>query len=280
MRLASPGDVVLSFANAQIAYVGRIVDFAITVAKPAEFGLTGTSWSNEGWLLPIKWLKLATAVRPKDHLHDIAPILPKKYSPLHPETGSGNQKAYLAEISYPLFEIIANASSFNVQTLFDSALDTATFREYADQLDQTVERQISQSNELSRTEKELIIRARRGQGAFRENVMRIESQCRITGVTNPSLLIASHIKPWRSCVNANERLDGNNGLLLTPHVDLLFDRGFISFEDNGKVLISQHLNIRDLDRLKLTDYISKTTGTFRPEQCIYLGYHRTNVFLS
>lgn len=81
---------------------------------------------------------------------------------------------------------------------------------------------------IPETEKTAIIRARRGQGLFKDRVMRIEERCRITGVTNPVHLIASHCKPWRDCTNA-ERLEGENGLLLTQSIDHLFDRGFIGF---------------------------------------------------
>ena len=67
---------------------------------------------------------------------------------------------------------------------------------------------------------------------------RIETHCRVTGVNRPEHLIASHCKPWRDSDNA-ERLDGENGLLLTPSIDHLFDRGFISFENNGELLVSR-----------------------------------------
>jgi putative restriction endonuclease len=67
--------------------------------------------------------------------------------------------------------------------------------------------------------------------------MEIETRCRITGVTNPIHLRTSHCKPWRDS-NNEERLDGENGLLLTPTIDHLFDRGFISFEDSGVLIVS------------------------------------------
>lgn len=88
------------------------------------------------------------------------------------------------------------------------------------------------------TDREAIIRARRGQGLFKQHVMDIESKCRITGVGNPIHLVASHCKPWRDSSN-EERLDGENGLLLMPSIDHLFDRGFIDFEDSGDLIVSQ-----------------------------------------
>ena len=87
------------------------------------------------------------------------------------------------------------------------------------------------------TDRTAIIRVRKGQGLFKDRVSQIESRCRITGVQNPVHLIASHCKPWRDSSN-EERLNGENGLLLTPSIDHLFDRGFIDFEENGRLIIS------------------------------------------
>jgi predicted restriction endonuclease len=72
--------------------------------------------------------------------------------------------------------------------------------------------------------------------------------CRITGVTNPIHLRASHCKPWRDS-NNDERLNGENGLLLTPTMDHLFDRGFISFEDSGVLIVSPVAHVPSLNRM-------------------------------
>jgi len=115
-----------------------------------------------------------------------------------------------------------------------------------------------------------IILARRGQGKFRERVSRIEHACRITGVNRPEHLIASHCKPWRDCESNDERLDGENGLLLTPTVDHLFDRGFISFENDGELLISPVVHRESPQR---------NVGGFTEGQRRYLEFHREAVFL-
>ena len=52
---------MLSYANGQIAYVGRVAEFAVTAAKPSEFGEAGANWSNEGWYLPVFWTPLTPA---------------------------------------------------------------------------------------------------------------------------------------------------------------------------------------------------------------------------
>src|SRR3546814_904603 len=83
-------------------------------------------------------------------------------------------------------------------------------------MEDAVERRLVADATLDETTRRTLIRARRGQGAYRDSVHAIERACRLTGITNPALLIASHIKPWRLCEAASERLDGMNGLMLTP----------------------------------------------------------------
>ena len=123
-----------------------------------------------------------------------------------------------------------------------------------------------------------LIRARRGQGLFRFRVFQLETACRLTGIARPDLLIASHIKPWRLCETTHERLDGANGLLLTPHVDRLFDRGLIGFSDEGEVLRSPALADGDLRRLGLEAACRANVGAFSERQRVYLAWHRNTVF--
>jgi len=69
-----------------------------------------------------------------------------------------------------------------------------------------------------------------------------EGRCAITGLDIPTLLCASHIKPWAECRTDAERLDIFNGLLLAPHFDALFDKGFITVTDAGEIDISPRLS--------------------------------------
>lgn len=87
---------------------------------------------------------------------------------------------------------------------------------------------------------------------------------------------ASHIKPWCKC-DDRERLDGNNGLLLSPHIDHLFDAGFITFTDSGDLLVADLLKERVLKVWDISPTLN--VGEFRPEQAKYLDYHRREVFL-
>lgn len=108
-------------------------------------------------------------------------------------------------------------------------------------------------------EKIQLTKARRGQGIFKTNVRLVEHSCRLTGVDNIKHLRASHIKPWKNSSDS-EKVDGNNGLLLSPHVDHLFDRGFITFKNNGELIISKQLNPEVMNRWALAN--KKDAGVF------------------
>lgn len=120
--------------------------------------------------------------------------------------------------------------------------------------------------------------ARRGQGLFKQRVMRIERACRLTGVIREEHLRASHCKPWRDATN-EERLDGENGLLLTPSVDHLFDRGFIGFDGNGDLIVSPVAHRESLMRMGIDPQRSINVGAFSSGQKRYLEYHRDSVLL-
>jgi hypothetical protein len=290
MRRAMPGDLVLSFADRHIRYVGRVADFAFTAPKPEEFGSTGAYWNDQGWLLPVFWTAIDPPVRPKAMIDILGPLLPKRYSPIRPESGDGNQGVYLAEIGQAAFDAVTSATTIDYALLLRGGANSLNYQVVTELLDDRVEKSIRQDPGLDSTSKEQVIRARRGQGKFRSNVEQIEKACRLTGITKPALLIASHIKPWRSCTTADERLDGMNGLLLTPDADLLFDRGFITFQNDGEARVSSRFDTDDLRRLGLGDLalpriglseapIPWRTAAFADAQCGYLAYHRAEVYV-
>ena len=103
------------------------------------------------------------------------------------------------------------------------------------------EKAIKGRTDIGATTKEQLVKSRRGQGVFRSNVRLNEKGCRVTGVTDPQHLRASHIKPWKDSTD-EEKLDGCNGLLLAPHIDHLFDKGQITFTNNGDLLVSPRMD--------------------------------------
>lgn len=132
-----------------------------------------------------------------------------------------------------------------------------------------------QNQNLQKTERESIIQSRVGQGQFRTGLIRFWGKCAVTNCQAVEILRASHIKPWRESSNA-ERLDVYNGLLLIPNLDVAFDSGFITFADDGKIMIGNSLV--EQDRLKLgIDPEMKISGITQ-KHFRYLKYHRENVF--
>ncbi len=137
------------------------------------------------------------------------------------------------------------------------------------ELDENIE-----SLHLEGKEKQALIKIRVNQGAFRKRLLSKYSKCCLCGVSDENFLIASHIKPW-AVSGANEKLDQNNGFLLCPNHDQLFDQGYISFDGNGKIIISDSLKESDRVFLNVTDTMHISLTEKNRE---YLEYHRKNVF--
>jgi hypothetical protein len=243
MREVAPGDVILSFCDTRIAALGIALSYCRESPKPIEFGTAGAYWEAIGWRVDVKFRELTNRIRPKDHIDELRSLLPEKYSPLRPN-GDGLQSVYLAEIGAPLAAVLFRLIGRETVEVVGLAQDVGRVERESPAPDPTleewerhVELTIREDRRIAETERQALIQARRGQGQFRANVQQIERACRVTNVERPEHLIASHTKPWRDCAN-DERLDGENGLLLTPTIDHLFDRGFISFENHGDVIIS------------------------------------------
>jgi hypothetical protein len=151
------------------------------------------------------------------------------------------------------------------------ALSSSLGSDFAEELS------ILEQADLSITEKEQLILARRGQGVFRENLLRVEPLCRVTGIADAMHLRASHMKPWSVCTNA-ERLSENNGLMLAPHIDHLFDRGYLTFTDVGDLLISPLCSEGVLAAWGVPRRLN--SGPFRSAQRPFLTYHREHCYKS
>jgi predicted restriction endonuclease len=127
------------------------------------------------------------------------------------------------------------------------------------------------------TEAERVVVQRVGQNLFRAALLDYwQGRCCVSGLAVPELLRASHIKPWAACDSDDERLDVFNGLLLAPHLDALFDGGWVSFADNGKLLISKALAAPESERLGVkADWV---LASLKPAHRLNLAFHRTHVF--
>ena len=133
------------------------------------------------------------------------------------------------------------------------------------------ENEVMNNQSVDITTREAIVQARVGQGLFRRRTLAAYERCLVTGIKEQGLLIASHIKPWRDCrSNADECLNPDNALLLSPTWDRLFDRGFISFSDSGQLLVGRTLSTKSRKALGIVNLFAKLT----PGQRLFMSYHR------
>ncbi len=270
MQDVAAGDVIFSFCDTYIKAIGMAIGGAETSPKP-DFGSAGENWSKEGWLVPVEFRELNAQIRPKDHIGLIGPHLPAKYAPLQ-SNGNGLQAVYLTEVPDPMAAVLAELIGTEYDTVL-AELQGETIE--ADIVGDEQEASIKGRTDIGATTKEQLVKSRRGQGIFKANVRLNEKGCRVTGVTDPMHLRASHIKPWKDS-NDEEKLNGCNGLLLSPHVDHLFDKGLISFTDDGALLLSPTLEPTVLTKWGITSTLN--VGKFSPEQSVFLNYHRQEVF--
>ncbi|MFI5139698.1 MAG: HNH endonuclease [Sphingobacteriales bacterium] len=105
--------------------------------------------------------------------------------------------------------------------------------------------------------------ARVGQGKYRKALLNECPFCPITLVSDDRLLIASHIKPWVASPDS-EKTDPKNGFMFTPTYDFLFDRGFITFTDDKRMLVSPWLSKMTCSKLNIAD--DKKYSYFLPKE--------------
>lgn len=178
-----------------------------------------------------------------------------------------------------LYELTKHISQFGFisNKLTNTAIDRAT--KYCEEKRLVKEKKLEAfvnkigDKELT-TEYERFIKARRGHDGFKKKLLQKGAYCKICGINEPTLLIGSHIKPW-SKSNDEERLDENNGFLLCPNHDALFDKGYITFNTNGQIIISKLLNKTNYDRLDINSDIKIEASE---QNKYYLDCHRKLVF--
>jgi predicted restriction endonuclease len=272
MKEMRVGDIVFSFANTYIKAIGVVTAPAQSSVKP-DFGTAGANWLNDGWLVDVAFQELGAAqFQPREHMALLTPTLPDLLSPIRSD-GGGNQ-IYLAKISEEMADVLIALSKGVGDSIVNELSQNLDFVPPKDENAEVDE--INMRTDIGPTQKTQMINSRRGQGVFKAQVRQIERACRITQVTNPRHLIASHIKPWRKSNDA-EKISGYNGLLLAPHIDHLFDKGFISFENNGNLILSKQVDHEVLNKWAIDKTIN--VGTFRPEQKVFLDYHRDVVLV-
>lgn len=266
-----PGDVVFSFAEGAIGAIGVVLGSAREAAKPADFAsIAQYTDTTSGWLVPVRFMPLADSLRIEEHIAELTPVLPRKHSPILASGGS-NQHVALAAVPSLMAGTLRGLLAGELERIVGTITESVG-RSLAED---AAEATIQQRADVSAAQRSDLLKSRHGQGAFRANLEQNEHSCRVTGVLDRRHLWARHIKPWSECDDA-EKLDGCNGLLMAPHVAHLFERGYISFSDDGDLLVSQELNPVVLGNWHIQ--LPLNVGQFRPEQCYFLDYHRREVF--
>jgi len=248
-----PGDIVFAQSGGEFDAIGVVLERARSSPDPERAG-------GNGWLVPMRFEVLSEPLRLDEHL-------PKRKRP----RSARSAEIYLVEATGSESALLRRLLHGQVEQL-EELIAAETDGEL---VEQAVEEYIWQRSNIGPLDKRQLSSARRGRGVFRENVERAETACRVTGILDRRYLRAAHIKPWKDC-DDTEKLDGANGLLFSPHIVHLFNRGHISFADEGTLLISRHLN----------PYVLKAWGlerpvaphAFRSEQRVYLEYHRAHLF--
>lgn len=262
------GDVIFSFFDTLIGDIGIVSGPHQSATKPTEFGTAGANWTNEGWYVPVVFQKLGKSIKPKEHMDTLGSTLPPRYSPLQ-ANGNGNQGVYLAPVPEKMAVELVKLLDGQVEEILAKA------RSASDVIDNQAIAAIIGDPDIPTTQRTQLIQARIGQGLFRSRVAEKEPRCRVTGLDDNKFLIASHIKPWAKSSNF-EKLDGSNGLLLAPHVDHLFDKGFMTFKADGSLLLSPQLPPAVAKAWSIQLAIVATPLT--PKQDEYMAYHRKEVF--
>lgn len=284
LREVVPGDVVFSYASACLQGAGFVISYCYTCPRPTEFGHVGEAWDVVGWRVDVRFQPFTDPIQPKRHLNLLQPLLAaESFSPLR-LTGDGQQHIYLTPLTSKFAEVLLGLAGIDGQVFRSDAGHDAERvlieRQLSGQQEwEDIEQRRINSQDIPETTRRALISARVGQGIFKERVARIENRCRMTFVDNPVHLIASHIKPWRES-NNEERLSAGNGLLLTPSADQLFDRGFITFEDTGEIIVSPVADHTSLRRMGLDPERPPRPLPLNNDQKYFLKHHRQEVFLA
>lgn len=132
-------------------------------------------------------------------------------------------------------------------------------------------------DQLPETERQAVILSRVGQGEFRDQLIGYWKKCAVTDAACVPLLKASHIKPWRDASN-EERLDPFNGLLLSPNLDAAFDAGYITFDPNGKIILSGEIEGEAAYQMHINGKLRINAKLLTEEHRAYLEYHQRHIF--
>jgi putative restriction endonuclease len=257
MEEIQSGDVIFSYQGKKIR--------AVSIAKydcypdkiPPEFGVDAP-WKAEGRRVDAEYKDLDAPILLEDMNELLSPYLNDAQFPIK-KNGKGGKEGYLFRVNRIVGEDIL------------AMCDLSHLPNISEQ-----ERSFTQLSQREVTSRKRLIDARVGQGYFRDQLIQNWKTCAVTGTGNTAMLTASHIKPWKWSNNF-QRLDPNNGLLLTPAYDRAFDRGLITFDERGSLISSDSIDSADLLRSGIQPLARLRSYNEVIED--YMDFHRQKVFV-
>jgi putative restriction endonuclease len=244
MARVQPGDIIFSGVDNAIRAVSQAAGPAYDAERPDP--RDEEHWYGTGWRLDVAYTDLPEPLFYRDWVPSVLSEMPGLHSPFT-STGRPNQ-GYLFELPLSVGEyVVALAAQQGLDVALAAAESAAPLPG-------------------GETQRQAVIKARIGQGQFRKDLLqRWHGRCAVSGVSRPELLRASHIKPWSSC-NNQERLDPDNGLLLSAAYDAAFDALLIGFAADGAIYLAADFGLDEARAAgiepgaKLTVISSQTVG--------------------
>jgi putative restriction endonuclease len=222
------GDVIFCNYNRTLLFVAIAISDAYQAERPKSRAFD--AWHDQGNQVKVKLIELTPPLSIDGY---ICELFSKRYNDSSTikviREGDGVFQGYMAGIPQGAGIELLRLSGDTEEIIVEES-------ENADSK--------KRKSKIDGTTRKILSEARIGQGQFRQDLIKKWKKCAISGITNFSLLIASHILPW-SKSDDSQRLDPYNGFLLAVHIDRLFDQGLISFDDGGKIIISSHLSPTD-----------------------------------
>ena len=260
-------DIVFNYRKGYLIGYCIIKSESYLAPQPLEFSV-GQVWENEGFMADAEYYVFDSALSAPEIYNEVGHLLPSKYSPLYAMEKEGQltvkaNQGYLYELNDTVGKALMNLLNINQDQSIDPNKDDSSFD--------------SDYKIPDKTSRRGLVTSRVGQGEYRRRILhRWNHKCAVKGSKITEILIASHIVPWRDSTDA-ERLDVDNGILLSPTYDALFDRHYISFADNGNIILSKALSIEEFMNIGVDG--SEKIENLSDKNRTYLARHRKNLIV-
>ncbi|OBT16229.1 hypothetical protein A9266_20010 [Vibrio tasmaniensis] len=249
-------DVIICHEDKHVIYIAQATSDAYSSPRPEN--RTFDKWKKDGFKIDVKLIVLDIPVNNAEFKYDVLERFNEQCSPKLFGSNAQATQSYLVSIPDAVAAIILGCVGNEAAEITSPTSNSKSNRR-------------PKKADIER-ERQAIVKSRIGQGQFRKDVLDLWNHtCPITQVNMPELLIASHILSWQLS-NNEEKVDEYNGFPLAPNVDKLFDKGLISFTDDGDLLVSPSLDIDILNSMGISSQ-AKIEGLY-PEHAHYLKRHR------